>query len=89
MFSSWTSGFSFSRSGEQSASTLDHRQVKFEAGLQLKVVDAAKAVFAVSDYRGATLDFAGMELRSIIGQMSLADVMSKRANITGQLQEAP
>lgn len=66
--------------------TKDNVSVKVNAVLYFRVVDPVKAIVNVEDYLFATGQLAQTTLRSILGQVELDDLLSKRESINEQLQ---
>lgn len=71
----------------QETITKDSVTVKVDAVLWYRVVDAAKAVIAVEDYRLAVHQVALTSLRNIIGQHLLDEVLKDRNTINLALRE--
>ncbi len=67
--------------------TRDNVSVKVNAVVYFKVFDANRSVVEVEDYYYATSQLAQTTLRSILGEMELDDLLSKREKINIQLQE--
>ncbi len=66
---------------QQETITRDSVTVKVNAVLWYRVVDPAKAIIAVADYRSAVQQVALTSLRNIIGQHLLDEVLKERDNI--------
>ncbi len=66
--------------------TQDNVTVKVNAVLYFRVIDPEKAIIEVEDYLYATSQLAQTTLRSILGQSSLDDLLSKREEINLHLQ---
>ena len=67
--------------------TRDNVSVKVNAIIYFRVVDAARAVVAVQNYRYATSQLAQTTLRSVLGQAELDDLLSEREKLNLKLQE--
>jgi regulator of protease activity HflC (stomatin/prohibitin superfamily) len=67
--------------------TQDNVTVKVNAVLYFRVIDPEKAIIEVEDYLYATSQLAQTTLRSILGQSSLDDLLSKRDDINTHLQK--
>jgi regulator of protease activity HflC (stomatin/prohibitin superfamily) len=67
--------------------TRDNVSVKVNAVVYFKVFDANRSVVEVEDYYYATSQLAQTTLRSVLGEMELDDLLSKREKINIQLQE--
>ena len=70
----------------QDVITKDNVSVKVNAVLFFRVMEPRKAVVEVEDYMYATSQLAQTTLRSVLGQVELDDVLSKREKINEQLQ---
>jgi len=70
----------------QDVITRDNVSVKVNAIIYFRVVDAARAVVAVQNYRYATSQLAQTTLRSVLGQAELDDLLSEREKLNLQLQ---
>ena len=66
--------------------TKDNVTVQVNAVTYYNVVDPIRAVLAIEDYRVGTQQVAQTTLRSIIGQTSLDDLLTKREEINQKLQ---
>ncbi len=66
--------------------TKDNVSCKVNAVAYFRVMDPVKALIELQDYQYATSQMAQTTLRSIIGQMSLDDLLSERDKINAQLQ---
>ena len=71
----------------QEVVTRDNVTVKVNAVVYYRVIDPAKAVTEVYDYRYATAQIAQTTLRSIIGQAELDEVLSEREKLNIRLQQ--
>lgn len=69
----------------QEAITGDNVTVKVNAVCYFRVVDPARAVVQVEDYRRATWQIAQTSLRSVIGEAHLDELLSQRERINDQL----
>lgn len=67
--------------------TRDNVSVKVNAVVYFRVFDANRSVVEVEDYFYATSQLAQTTLRSVLGEMELDDLLSKREKINMQLQE--
>lgn len=67
--------------------TRDNVSVKVNAVVYFKVFDSNRSVVEVEDYYYATSQLAQTTLRSVLGEMELDDLLSKREKINVQLQE--
>lgn len=67
--------------------TRDNVSIKVNAVLYFRVVHPEKALIEVEDFLYATSQLAQTSLRSILGQVELDDLLSKRDKINQQLQE--
>ncbi|MGQ9608107.1 MAG: slipin family protein [bacterium] len=66
--------------------TKDNVSVKVNAVIYFKVVDPEKAFLEVEEYIQATSQIAQTTLRSVIGEVELDDLLSKRESINAKLQ---
>ncbi len=71
----------------QDVITKDNASVGVDAVIYYKITDPERVVLKVEDFRYATIRLAQTTLRSIIGDMSLDDVLSKREIINTKLRE--
>lgn len=71
----------------QDVITRDNVTVQVNAVAYYNVVDPVRAVLSIEDYRVGTQQVAQTTLRSIIGQTSLDDLLTKRDEINQQLQQ--
>ena len=71
----------------QDVITRDNVSVKVNAVVYFKVFEPGKAIVGVEDYFYATSQLAQTTLRSILGEMDLDDLLSRREKINLQLQE--
>lgn len=67
--------------------TKDNVSVKVNAVVYFRVLDPNKAITEIEDYYFATSQIAQTTLRSVVGQMSLDELLSEREKINSQLQE--
>ena len=67
--------------------TKDNVSVKVNAVIYFRVMDPIKAIIEVEDYLFATSQMSQTTLRSVVGQMSLDELLSERDKINSQLQE--
>jgi regulator of protease activity HflC (stomatin/prohibitin superfamily) len=70
----------------QTAITRDNAPIVIDFIIFYKVLDPVASVLAVQDFRGAALNIASTTLRSVVGDMSLDDVLSKREDMNGILR---
>ena len=71
----------------QDVITKDNVSVQVNAVLYFRVVDPAKSVVEVENYLFATSQLSQTTLRSVVGQVSLDDLLTEREKINAQLQE--
>ncbi|MDA2937222.1 slipin family protein [Acidobacteria bacterium AH-259-A15] len=71
---------------EQDVITRDNVSVKVNAIVYFRVVDANRAVVSVENYLYATSQLAQTTLRSVLGQVELDDLLSKREELNERLQ---
>jgi regulator of protease activity HflC (stomatin/prohibitin superfamily) len=71
----------------QDVITRDNISAKLSAVLYFRVIDAARAVTEVADYRFATRELALTTLRATAGQHELDEVLSQREVISLTVQE--
>lgn len=71
----------------QDVITKDNVTLKVNAVLYFKVVDPAKAIVSVENFFYATEQLAQTTLRSILGQVDLDELLSRREQINQKLQE--
>ena len=71
----------------QDVITRDNVSVKVNAIVYFRVIDPARAIVEVRDYRYATSQLAQTTLRSVLGQAELDDLLSEREKLNAQLQE--
>ncbi len=70
----------------QDVITRDNVSVKVNAVIYYRVMDAPKAIVEVDNYNYATSQLAQTTLRSVLGQVELDDLLSKREHLNQQLQ---
>lgn len=71
----------------QDVITQDNVTVHVNAVAYFNVVDAIRSVMAIDDYRFGTQQVAQTTLRSILGQTSLDDLLTKRDEVNQRLQQ--
>src|SRR5665811_883135 len=71
----------------QDVITKDNVPAKVNAVLYFRIIDPAKSVLEVENYRYATLQISQTTLRSILGQAELDELLSKREKINSELAE--
>ncbi len=71
----------------QDVITKDNVSVQVNAVLYFRVVDPAKSVVEVENFLFATSQLSQTTLRSVVGQISLDDLLTERDKINAQLQE--
>ncbi|MFC1631138.1 slipin family protein [Candidatus Omnitrophota bacterium] len=67
--------------------TKDNVSVKVNAVVYYRVLEPIKAVTEIEDYNFATSQISQTTLRSVVGQVSLDEVLSNREKINSSLQE--
>ncbi len=72
---------------EQDIITRDNVSAKVNAVVYFRVMDANKAVLEVENFMYATSQLAQTTLRSVMGQVTLDEILSAREKISDQLQE--
>ncbi|MHB8295652.1 MAG: SPFH domain-containing protein [Acidimicrobiales bacterium] len=70
----------------QTAITRDNAPINIDFIIFYKVVDPVMSVVKVQNFRGAALNVAATTLRSVVGDMSLDDVLSKREDMNASLR---
>src|SRR6188472_1473024 len=70
----------------QDVITRDNVSVKVSAVVYFRVIDPRKAVVEVESYNYATSQLSQTTLRSVLGQVELDDLLSKRDHLNQQLQ---
>jgi len=71
----------------QDVITRDNVSVKVNAVVYFRVVDPLKAVVEVENYNYATSQLSQTTLRSVLGQVDLDDLLSKRDHLNLELQQ--
>jgi regulator of protease activity HflC (stomatin/prohibitin superfamily) len=71
----------------QDVITRDNVSVKVNAVVYFRVMDPQKAIIEVQDFLYATSQLAQTTLRSVLGQVELDELLSKREKLNTQLQE--
>ena len=71
----------------QDVITQDNVTVKVNAVVYFRVVDPSRAVVEVENYLYATSQLAQTTLRSVLGEVALDDLLSKREKLNQRLQE--
>ncbi len=72
---------------KQEVITKDNSPTGVDAVIYIRVVDAYKAFYEVQDYKLATINLARTTLRSVIGNMSLDEVLYNREQINSHLRD--
>ncbi len=67
--------------------TKDNISVKVNAVIYFRVIDPSKAITAVEDFHYATSQISQTTLRSVLGQSSLDELLSKRDEVNAELQK--
>src|ERR1700721_4528283 len=70
----------------QTAITGDNAPISIDFIIFYKVVDPQMSVLTVQNFAGAALNVAATTLRSVVGDMPLADVLSNRENMNASLR---
>jgi regulator of protease activity HflC (stomatin/prohibitin superfamily) len=70
----------------QTAITEDNATIAIDFITFIRVIDAVASVVRVQDFAGAAQNIAATTLRSVVGDMSLDDVLSKREQMNEQLR---
>ena len=70
----------------QTAITEDNASISIDFIIFTKVVDAVMSVIAVQNFEGAAQNIAATSLRSVVGDMALDEVLSKREAINESLR---
>ena len=65
----------------QTSITKDNAPISIDFITFYKVVDPVQSVIAIQDFAGAALNIAATTLRSVVGDISLDDVLAKREEI--------
>ena len=71
---------------KQTAITKDNAPINIDFIIFYKVMDAVTSVLEVQNFAGAALNIAATTLRSVVGDMSLDDVLSKREAMNHDLR---
>lgn len=71
----------------QDVITGDNVSVKVNAVVYFRVIDPVKAVVEVENYNYATSQLSQTTLRSVLGQVDLDDLLSKREHLNKELQQ--
>jgi regulator of protease activity HflC (stomatin/prohibitin superfamily) len=71
----------------QTAITRDNAPIAIDFIIFYKVVDPVMSVLKVQNFAGAALNIAATTLRSVVGDTSLDDVLSKREQMNAVLRE--
>jgi regulator of protease activity HflC (stomatin/prohibitin superfamily) len=71
----------------QDVITKDNVSVKVNAVLYYRVMDPRRAIVEVENYNYATSQLAQTTLRSVLGQVELDDLLSRRERLNRELQE--
>lgn len=71
----------------QDVITKDNVSIKVNAVVYFRVMEAAKAIIEVEDYLYATSQIAQTTLRSVLGEIELDDLLTKREKINQRLQQ--
>ena len=70
----------------QTAITKDKAPISIDFIIFYKVVDPSMSVLTVQNFAGAALNLAATTLRSVVGDMPLDDVLSKREDMNASLR---
>lgn len=70
----------------QTAITKDNASISIDFIIFYKVVDPEMSVLRVQNFAGAALNVAATTLRSVVGDMALDDVLSKREDMNAALR---
>ena len=70
----------------QTAITRDNAPISIDFIIFYKVLDPQASVLAVQNFSGAALNIAATTLRSVVGDMALDDVLSKREAMNASLR---
>ena len=71
----------------QDVITRDNVSVKVNAVVYFRVMDPLKAIVEVENYNYATSQLSQTTLRSVLGQVDLDDLLSRREHLNQQLQQ--
>ena len=69
----------------QRALTKDNVEVTIDAAVYMRVIDAAKAVLSVTDYRSATATLGAAVLRDVIGMIDLDTLLTQREEVAKKI----
>ena len=69
----------------QRALTKDNVEVSIDAAVYMRVIDAAKAVLSVTDYRSATATLGAAVLRDVIGMVDLDTLLTQREEVARKI----
>ncbi len=72
---------------KQEVITKDNSPTGVDAVIYIRVVDAKKAFYEVQDYKLATINLARTTLRSVIGNMTLDEILYNREQINTHLRD--
>lgn len=72
---------------DQEAITKDNISVKVNAVIYYKVIDAAKAVIEVENYRHAVSQLAQTTMRNAVGEVDLDELLSNRDEVSNKIKE--
>ena len=70
----------------QTAITQDNAAIAIDFIVFYKVLDPLASVLSVQDFKGAAINIASTTLRSVVGDMPLDEVLSKREEMNGALR---
>ena len=70
----------------QTAITQDNAAIAIDFIVFYKVLDPLASVLSVRDFKGAAINIASTTLRSVVGDMPLDEVLSKRDQMNGALR---
>jgi len=70
----------------QTAITEDNAAIAIDFIIFYKVLDPESSVLSVRDFKGAAINIASTTLRSVVGDMPLDDVLSKREDMNSALR---
>lgn len=70
----------------QTAITKDNAPISIDFIIFYKVVDPQMSVLTIQNFAGAALNVAATTLRSVVGDMALDDVLSKREDMNASLR---
>ncbi|WP_069806475.1 slipin family protein [Vulcanisaeta thermophila] len=69
----------------QRALTKDNVEVTIDAAVYMRVLDAAKAVLSVADYKAATATLGAAVLRDVIGMVDLDTLLTQREEVARKI----